>query len=75
MKTLLEQIHSYLRRKLKELNPEFISVTVMVPKDVHRDLEDEYPSEVIGDRPVVSFSEGEWPNQTFLNFTPIPEEE
>jgi len=75
VKRLLEQIHNYLRRKLKELNPEFISVTVMVPKDIHRDLEDEFPSEPVGDRPVVSFSGGSWPEQTILNFTPIPDDE
>jgi len=75
MKQLLEQIHIYLRRKLKELAPERISIVVFVPKDVHRDLVDEYPSELIGDRPIVSFSEGVWPDETVLNLTPIPPEE
>jgi hypothetical protein len=75
MKQLLKQIHRYLRRKLRELKPEFISISVFVPMDVHRDLEDEYQSEKVGGRPSVSFKEGEWPDQTVLNFTPIPEEE
>ena len=75
MKQLLEQINKYLRRKLKELEPEFISIVVMVPDGVHRDLADEYPSGTLGDRPIIAFTEGDWPNETNLNLTPIPEEE
>lgn len=75
MKQLLKLIHKYLRRKLKELRPEFISIVVMVPSDVHRDLVDEFPSAVIGARPTVSLDTGEWPNQTVLNLTPTPPEE
>ena len=68
----LKLIHTYLRRKLKELKPSFISVTVMVPPDVQRDLVDEYKSKSrdVGGRPVVSFVEGNWPDETVLNFTP-----
>lgn len=69
MKQLLKLIHIYLRRKLKELEPSFISVTVMVPPDVQRDLVDEYESREVGDRSVVSFVVGDWPNETVLNFT------
>ena len=67
MKQLLKQIHKYLRRKLKELQPEFISIHIWVKPGVHRDLLDEFPN----DRLV----EGEWPNETVLSFTPTPEEE
>ncbi len=55
MRKLLKLIHSCLRRKLKELKPEFISIVVMVPKDIHRDLVDEYQSKSIGDS-ILSFS-------------------
>ena len=75
MKNLLRHIHNYLRRKLKELQPEFISINVWVPQDVHRDLADEFGSESIGGRPAISFREGEWPEETVLNLTPVPPEE
>lgn len=68
MKQVLKQIHKYLRRKLKELRPEFISIHVWVPPDVHRDLVDELGG---GDRLV----EGRWPEETTLTFTPTPPEE
>lgn len=73
MKQLLETINRYLRRKLKELQPSFISITVMVPPSVQRDLVDEYESREVGGRPVVSFVEGDWPDETVLNFTPEEE--
>lgn len=69
----LKVIHAYLRRKLKEFKPSFISVTIMVPPDIQRDLVDEYESREVGDRPVVSFVEGNWPNETVLNITPEEE--
>lgn len=67
MKQLLAHIHRYLRRKLKELNPQFITIHVWVPPNVHRDLEDEFPKS--------TFVEGDWPDETVLSFTPTPEEE
>lgn len=73
MKTLLKHIHGYLRRKLKELRPRFISITVWVPGDVHRDLADEFGSESFGGKSVVSFTEGNWPDETVLNFAPEEE--
>lgn len=73
MKQLLEQLDKYLRRKLKELEPSFISITVMVPPDVQRDLVDEYNSREVGDRMVVSFVSGKWPDETVLNLTPEEE--
>lgn len=75
MERLLKLIHAYLRRRLKELKPSFISVTVMVPPDVQRDLVDEYESRKVGGTPVVSFVEGDWPDETVLNFTPEEEDE
>lgn len=71
----LKVIHAYLRRELKELKPSFISVTVMVPPDIQGDLVDEYKSRTVGGRSVVSFVEGDWPDETVLNFTPEEEEE
>lgn len=74
MKQLLKLIHIYLRRKLEELRPSFISVTVMVPPPIQRDLADEYESREVGGKSVVSFVEGDWPNETVLNFTSEEEE-
>lgn len=75
MEHLLKLIHAYLRRKLRELKPSFISVTVMVPPSIQHDLVDEYESRKVGDRTVVSFVKGVWPDETVLNFTPGEEDE
>lgn len=67
MKELLSHIHTYLRRKLKELKPQFITVHIWVPKDILDGLQ-------MDDDDYVEI-EGSWPNETVLSLTPIPEEE
>lgn len=70
----VQQISKYLRRKLKELEPEFLVITVFVPKKVYADLADEYPDNVQRDT-AVSFVTNTFPWETVINFTPVVEAE
>jgi hypothetical protein len=67
MVKVLQHIHTYLRRELRELRPEAIHITIGVPEQVHRDLADEYPPYSLTLR-MLYLDVGEWPDMTTLYF-------
>jgi DNA-binding CsgD family transcriptional regulator len=64
---LLQRIHTYLRRELKEFQPGFISIHVDVPEQVYRDRLEEYQRD-LGAR-YVFFDVGELPHMMHAMFS------
>lgn len=67
MGKLLQRIHTYLGRELKEFQPGFISIHMDVPEQVYRDRLEEYQRD-LGAR-YVSFDVGELPHMMHAMFS------